>query len=345
MRLSVDEIKRDWDVPFRYVFSGLLGNIIHDMLVDTRHFKPLSMLEIPKDMYSIRKICQWKDEGFVGFFLLDSGAFSVHTGNYDLDQDSYCEIINSLEGKLDAVAQLDTIPGICGIPKTPDDYERSAQQSWEDFLYLRERIYDPKLLMPVFHSGEDTGYLKNMLEFRDSDGEPLSYIGLAPASDTSLKSQADFLREMYRIIHESSNPTVRTHLYGYTSLMNLSQFPCYSADSTTHRRVASLNKVQSYNFGTISTIQASRVDGNRTGMSFFAASDSLSKAMFREELDYLGIDLEFARRYGFEGDDVFDWIPQSYSARCVISVCNLLRLAEEKFVYTGEGDKMTRKLF
>lgn len=339
------DIKRGWDVPFRYIFSGLLSNIIHDMLLDTKGFEPLSMLEIPKDTYSIRKSLRWKKEGFVDFFILDSGAFSIHTGKYDLDLDSYAELINSYEGELDAVAQLDTIPGKLGKPKSPSDYEESAKRSWDDFLRLRDMVYDEKIVMPVFHYGEDVSYLRNMLEFRNPDGTPLEYIGLAPATDTSIITAAKYLDDMYKVIHASSNPHVKTHLYGYTSLINMHKFPCYSADSTTHRITASLNKIQSYNFGTISTIQKSRMDGNRTGMSFFAMSDDLSLEIFRSELDYMGVDLAFAKRHGYQGNDLFEWLSESYGARCAVSIRNLQRMEKDKLVYKDGGIKTPVKLF
>ena len=345
MLLSSAEIKKDWDTPFRYVFSGLLNNPIHDMVMDAKGFEPLSMLEIPKDPYSVRKILRWKDEGFVDFFILDSGAYSVFTGNFDLNQDSYADFINMHEGKLDAVAQLDTIPGKRGVPTSPEDYEESAKQSWEDFLSLRERIYDPSLLMPIFHGGEDHTYLKRMLDFRDSDGNPLQYIGLAPANNRSLETSARRLLDMYKVIHSSSNPQVKTHVYGYTSLINMSMFPCYSADSTTHRIAASLNKVQSFNFGTISTIRKGRADGNRTGMSFFDTADKHNLEKFRAELEYFGIDLAFAKRHGYEGNDLFSWLTESYSARCAVSILNLQRMSKDTLVYKDGINKFPTRLF
>ena len=39
--------------------------------------------------------------------------------------------------------------------KSKEDYDESARLSWENYLYMRERVKEPDKLMPVFHFGEN----------------------------------------------------------------------------------------------------------------------------------------------------------------------------------------------
>lgn len=338
-------MKSSWDVEFRYVFSGSLTNCMHDMLLDTIKFEPLNILVAQEDRNAINQAIKWKDEGFCQWLFCDSGAYSVHTGKLHVTQDEYVEYINSVSDSIDVFAQLDTIPGQFKKPKSPQDYIDSAESSWENFLHMRDNVKDKHKVMPVYHFGEDTKYLKRMLEYRDAQGDQLDYIGLSPANDASVQARMIYLKDMYEIIKKSSNPNVKTHIYGFTSLDAMSKFPCYSADSISHRLISGYNKIFTQNFGIISVSRQPRTVKSKSNLSFLETADSYNLNILRSEFDEFGIDLEFAKKYGFEGDDILDWIPDDNNIRVAFSIRTIQKLCKTKYKYCSKNLVTQKKLF
>lgn len=100
-----------------------------------------------------------------------------------------------------------------------------------------------------------------MLEFTDSSGNHIDYICLSPANDKPVNEKVKFLDKCYAIIEASSNPNVKTHLLGFTSLKWLEQFPCYSADSTAWIQTGAVGNVMTP-FGTLDISDRSTKDPN-----------------------------------------------------------------------------------
>lgn len=171
-------------------------------------------------------------EKHVNIFV-DSGAFSVHTKGKEVDVDEYIQYVNSYPNAFQAIAQVDKIPGEFGKPKTLEQLEEAPKASWENYLYMRERVNDKDCLLPIFHQGEDFKWLRNMLEWVDKDGNHIPYIGISPANDVATKHKEAWFATVFKVIKESSNPTVKTHAFGMTSLPLLERYPFYSADSTS----------------------------------------------------------------------------------------------------------------
>lgn len=164
--------------------------------------------------------------------FVDSGAFSAHTKGRELDVDEYIQYLNDRQGCFEVIAQVDKIPGEFGKPKTHEQLIKAPDESWENYLYMRERVIDKDRLTPIFHQGEDFKHLHRMLE-TTFDGEHIPYIGISPANDVSTKEKAKWFETVFRIIRDSSNPNVKTHAFGMTSLDLLERYPFYSADSTS----------------------------------------------------------------------------------------------------------------
>ena len=177
-----------------------------------------------------------------GKLLLDSGAHSAHTKGIQLDVDEYINYANEHIDTVTLYVQVDHIPGKYRMPKTAKDWLESPALSWENYCYMRERSADPNKLVPVFHQGEDFKWLKNMCDAR-FDGEPIQYIGLSPRGDVSLQAKYDFCAECFGVIEESTNPNVKTHAFGATSLDMLERLPFTSADSTTCNMVCAFGQV------------------------------------------------------------------------------------------------------
>ena len=178
-----------------------------------------------------------------GKLLIDSGAHSAHTKGIALDLEEYIGFVNENIDKFTLYVQVDKIPGVYRMPKTAKDWLEAPQLSWENYLYMREKSKDPSKLVPVFHQGEDLKWLRNMLDYTFSDGSHIPYIGLSPRGDVSLKAKYDFSAECFATIQNSSNPNVKTHAFGATSLEMLERLPYTSADSTTWVLVSAFGQV------------------------------------------------------------------------------------------------------
>lgn len=317
----------------KYVFSGSLTTEMKDMLESCDDFEPLDMLVSQVDRGTVRQVIEWKKQGFCRWFFVDSGAFSYHTGKWKGTVDDYIEFLNSIDGDFDVCAQLDTIPGHFGQPKKPEDYIESAEGSWENFLYMRTKVKSPNKVMPVFHMGEDVKYLKRMLEWTDENGNHLDYIGLSPANDASKRDRMLYLDNMYKIIHASSNPNVKTHIYGFTSLDAMAKFPCYSADSITHRLLAGYCKIiTSMDENPIISIsKRPRTSKAKSNWSFVDGADDFNLDRLKTEAASMNLTI--------------DQLQTSVSARVVFNIKNIQRLIKTKYKYHEKNRVHPKKLF
>lgn len=313
-----------------YYFSGGLQKDMLEFLINMPDFEPLDVLVSQIDRSSINKMLEFQKEGYVRKLFIDSGAFSVHTGKAKLNLEEYISYLNSIDDHIEVCAQVDTIPGKFGQPKSKEDYEESAKKSWENYLYMRTKLKSPKKLTPVFHYGESFDHLKFMLDWVDENGDHIPYIGISPANDVSQHDKNVYMGQVYDVIKHSSNPDVKTHLYGMTSLDALTKYPCYSADSISHRLQAAYNKVYTRKWGTISVSKKPRSVKNKSNMSFVEASDKETLESFYTFLRGLNIDP--------------DTIGESNSARCAVCMHEIQQFLKEN-PYKEQNLTRTKKLF
>lgn len=313
-----------------YFFSGGLTKDMVKYLTNMPDFEPIDVLVSQLDRSSIKEMIEYQKSGVVKQLFIDSGAFSVHTGKATVDLDEYISFVNSIDDHIHAIAQLDTIPGTFGQPKSREDYERSAKLSWENFLYMYERLKSPEKLIPVFHYGESFEALRNMLDWRDNDGKSLTYLGISPANDTSQNVKNVYMKEVYDFIAKSSNPNVRTHLFGMTALDALSKVPTYSADSVSHRLIGAYNKIYHPEFGVISLSKRSRTSKSKSSMSFVETCDDLALKKLTDYLEHLGVTLEE--------------VQEKHSARCAVSMYGIMQHIKTH-PYKPDNVKKTKRLF
>lgn len=167
--------------------------------------------------------------------FIDSGAWSAHSKGKEVDIDKYIEYLNEYDEYFHVYAELDKIPGEFRKPKTREQQLEAPEISWKNYLYMKDKIKSRDKLLPVFHQGEDFKWLKNMLEYTHEDtGKHIPYIGISPANDSSITGKIAFIDKCFEIIKNSSNPDVKTHAFGMTSLEILEQYPFTSADSTSY---------------------------------------------------------------------------------------------------------------
>lgn len=190
-----------------------------------------------------------------GKLFIDSGAYSAHTRGVELDVDEYIEYLNINDEWIDIYAQVDKIPGVLGQPKTRKQLLEAPKLSWENYNYMRPKMKSPDKLLPIFHQGEEFHWLHQMLE-TTFDGKHIPYIGISPANDQPIKKKEVFIEKCFNIIKQSSNPDVKTHAFGMTTLNVLERYPFTSADSTSWIMCGANGSIMS-KYGTISVSDGS----------------------------------------------------------------------------------------
>ena len=164
--------------------------------------------------------------------FVDSGAFSAWSRGRKIDIDEYIDYINTNTNELTLFASVDNIPGELTRTPTLKEKQQSPILSWENYMYMRERVKEKDKLLPVFHIGEDFKHLQNMLQ-ATFNGHHIPYIGLGGTVGLACTVKEDWFKQCFKIIQQSSNPRVKVHAFGMTNLEILENYPFESADSTT----------------------------------------------------------------------------------------------------------------
>lgn len=296
----------------KYFFSSALpkccADKLEDLFLSGKLVSKISLLGSQIDRNTLSEHISHKNNlTCIDKIFVDSGAFAVHTGKAKSDVDDYIEYVNSIDNNVDYIAQFDTIPGTLGENKDADSYRRSSQLSWENYLYMRERLISPEKLVPVFHFGEDFSNLIRILEYRDSNEMPIQLIGISPANDTNYRTKQKYLDAVYDCIRTSSNPNAKTHLFGCTGLQNISQYSYYSCDSISHRIRSGWGQLQTQRFGVISL---SRRASSEFPFQERCSSDDL------EELNAIAEYYEYT----------IDELAEDYKARLVVDICETQKI-------------------
>ncbi len=298
---------------FDLYFAGT-QNIDAEMWMLTNHSCRLQSQV--NDRSNIRKWVATPDRGKL---FIDSGAYTAFTKGKIVDVDEYISYINSISTTLHCFAQVDHITG---KGETKND---TARLSWENFLYMRTRVLEPHKLVPIFHQGEDLHWLQNMLEFSDDIGK-LDYIGFGAMVGTGVTKEDKclFFDRAFSVIERSSNPNVKVHAMGMTSLSLLELYPFYSADSTSWIMQAATGSIFTP-WGLIDVSNKTRFDKSNP---FNTAPDFVDKLE-----KWLG-------EIGFTLEEVQD----SYRPR---TICNLIALTHwaKNYKYKGSVKISKRSLF
>lgn len=204
---------------------------------------PLLYSQLNNRQYILKHFDAQAEGKTKGNLFIDSGAHSAHTKGVKLDLEEYIGFVNDNIDKMTVYVQVDKIPGMYLKPKTEKDFLEAPELSWENYLYMHDRSKDYTKLIPVFHQGEDLKWLQNMCDYKFSDGTQIPYIGLSPRGDVSLEAKYDFCAKCFATIQKSSQPNIKTHAFGATSLSMLERLPFTSADSTTWVLVSAFGQV------------------------------------------------------------------------------------------------------
>lgn len=183
--------------------------------------------------------------------FIDSGAFTAWTKGKEIDVDEYIKFINDNSDYIYLYGQVDDIPGSrSGGEVTRLMIEKSAQNTWENYLYMRPKMKNPKGLLYTFHVGEPIEFLKQALEWKDENGESIPYIALGGMVGKPKSVRDSFLYTCFQTIKQSSNPNVKVHAFGMTDFDLLEKYPITSADSTSWILTGATGMIKS-DYGTI----------------------------------------------------------------------------------------------
>lgn len=257
--------------------------------------------------------------------FIDSGAFTAHTKGVDIPVDDYIDFVNSIDEQVHIFAQMDKIAGIRGQEVTIQQQLDAPRQSWENYLYMKDRVKSRDKLLPVFHQGEDFKWLENMLEYKHEDGTHIKYIGISPNKSLSSKTWKTWLEKVFKTINESSNPKVCTHAFGIGALGVLEQFPFTSADSTTWLKLSS--------FGSI-TVKGKTVCVSRR-------KETQPEYILNRSTAVIEDVKKICAEIGITLEDLMD--EDDTKARINRECFNLMSLKEWADNYTFKGNKMFKK--
>lgn len=229
---------------FDFYFTGVAANSsIADLLIEENACVLLSQLNERSNIYKWIDKLKEHPESKCKLFI-DSGAFSAWTKGKVIDVDEYIQFINKYKDSLTVCASVDTIPG---EPRTShvasaEQVKEAAQKTWENFLYMRNKMDDVDKLLYTFHAGEPWEFLEQALNYKDDKGY-INYIALGGLVGKNEQVLSTFLFKVFKYILKAPNKNLKIHAFGMTRLNYLEEFPFTSADSTSW--------LQTANFGSI----------------------------------------------------------------------------------------------
>lgn len=215
---------------FPYFYAGGTSNVIEDYLNEK------GCVRLQSYATERRNIVKRATNGHMTF--VDSGAYSASTKGININIDDYIEFINQYDDSIILACQWDRIPDANTDPET------SARETWENFLYMRERVKSPDKLLYVWHSSEDVKWLEQALELKPR----INYMALGGLVGKSVKQRDATMQVCFDTIAKSSNPNIMVHAFGMSNRKLLDKYPFTSADSTSWFQAARFGSIQAVDF-------------------------------------------------------------------------------------------------
>lgn len=177
-----------------------------------------------------KRVAENMDNG--GKIFMDSGAFSVHNSKKVITLDDYIDFINNTP-RVTLFAALDVIP----TEKSTQGGIDSAQQSWDNYCYMLDRIkpeYWDKIV-PSYHYSEPFSALERMLD--GYNGYKPKYIAYGGRVGTPTRHLYNSLDKFFDIVQKKA-PETKVHGFGITVIKVMEAYPFTSVDSTTWLRTS-----------------------------------------------------------------------------------------------------------
>ena len=193
-----------------------------------------NILELYHYVNKQRYVDQMRHNGATVF--LDSGAFSAHTLNVEINLETYC---NYIKKNIDIIRVEDNslmasvLDGIGDVKKTFDNQ-----------LEMERHGVRP---LPCFHFGEDERYL----EWYIKNYNYITIGGMVPIPTNKLFIWLDRIWNKY-LTDASGNAKIKVHGFGLTSVELMSSYPWYSCDSSSWIQSAAFGGIYTHEHKNIS---------------------------------------------------------------------------------------------
>lgn len=247
-------------------------------------------------------IQEWQKDGYAKKLFIDSGAFSVAHAGKTVDIDTYIKYIND-NPEIPIFVELDVIPFPVLNATTAKE---CCEATWQNYLYMKERVTSPCHLLPLYHFGEPKDALRRILN-TEVDGKLPEYIGIGGRHGVATELQERYFNEIFAIVQRSDNPNVKIHAFGMTILRVLEQYPFYSADSTTWLQLGINGNILTKSYGIVTVSERTKFNKDNGNAFPQEAKDKLI-----EEIESMGYTLEevstnYKKRLMFNIDVLLDW--------------------------------------
>lgn len=261
-----------------------------------------------------RKIENWierdKLNGKSGKLMIDSGAFSVYRRGATVDIDEYIKYINDNIDYIDLAIQLDKIPGVYKTKKTKQQIDESIEVTWQNFLYMVERVTQPKKILPVFHQWESFKQLERMVNFKYEDGSYIDYICISCSKSIGYDLRLEWYKQCYDLINKSKNPYVKVHSLGNQTPHHVEQLPFTSADATTWLKNAVLGRIiTKYGIFLVSKVQEYSPDN----VDNIVGVETIKKYVEERGYDYEQLKVSYTQRLLFNADYFYERMVTNYN--------------------------------
>lgn len=281
---------------FNLYFAGQQAKEVDKYLQDKGALRLFSQVNERKG------IQDWQKDGHAKKLFIDSGAFSVAHAGKTVDIDTYIKYIND-NPEIPIFVELDVIPFPVLNATTAKE---CCEATWNNYLYMKERVTSPCHLLPLYHFGEPKDALRRILN-TEVDGKLPEYIGIGGRHGVATELQERYFNEIFAIVQRSDNPNVKIHAFGMTILRVLEQYPFYSADSTTWLQLGINGNILTKSYGIVTVSERTKFNKDNGNAFPQEAKDKLI-----EEIESMGYTLEevstnYKKRLMFNIDVLLDW--------------------------------------
>lgn len=238
--------------------------------------------------------------------FLDSGVFTFAKKGFKWQSlvDDYLNYINNpnIYNKFDIMCQLDT-PNY-NFSKS-DMKDVSGDLTFDNYVYMIDKVKTPEKFAMVFHHGENYKYLERLLQYKSPKGNRAGILGLTAQHFGSRGSRVSHIYKCVSIIrkYEKENP-VKVHILGSSQADLLKLYNFYSADSSTVDRLAGFGCIltigEGHNLGSIRITDKKQDNGSFYNISKEAQNTILAEIKKRGfNFNELQKDAMCRRRYGY----------------------------------------------
>lgn len=197
---------------FSFFFAGADYKATEEWLMENNCLRLLSFVN---ERRLIEQRCKLGVKTFV-----DSGAFSATNRKLEINVDEYIEWLNQYHENFIMYCCWDSIPVGDLEP------EECARKTWENYLYMKDKLEEPRKLVYCYHYGEDIKWLKQALE------NGVKLIALGGLAKRGKNQRKVFLEEVEKVVKDYDDLII--HAFGMTSFEILERFEFItSADSST----------------------------------------------------------------------------------------------------------------